>query len=478
MKEKRWDELLVYKLEGARFDDHAGIELRDLGGLYHLHELILEIAKAEFRVRLGRERVLKGADDLVDMRIRAFEDGCVQARVFLRRNDSSEPTQPTLFALGESPAPLTLEEEFIESVHRAAASIEVALAAIQRGASLPSWMPSTTVSMLQKVIAPAREDERLTIRAVRQDNVESLFAQPERAQFVDPKPELPMVASTPPIEQTKSPDSERDRPFADSEIGAIAARSSLLPRAPLDPPSTTFNPLPTRPLAVERPAVPPVVDRELRSQIDARAEVDRREREAEAAQTFVRARVLEGEVRMVDLDGRFRLRLEDKSDVIVHMSKQHEREVTTSLHDHERVRLRVRGPAVHGVSGAIKTITAEKVAVVLPPDPAAWSEALFERLARDAPQELVALLQGNTLPSHQLTFAAEIAGRLMSTEMVVEPLLELLRHSSAVVREGAIYGLAHHLDVARVVEQLRSIETGDPSPGVRAAATGAIEARQ
>jgi HEAT repeat protein len=75
-----------------------------------------------------------------------------------------------------------------------------------------------------------------------------------------------------------------------------------------------------------------------------------------------------------------------------------------------------------------------------------------------------------------LTFAAEIAGRELPTAKVIVPLLELIRHASPVVREGAVYGLSMH-DDERVIAELRRIADADPSPGVRTAARDVLEGR-
>lgn len=73
-----------------------------------------------------------------------------------------------------------------------------------------------------------------------------------------------------------------------------------------------------------------------------------------------------------------------------------------------------------------------------------------------------------------LTFAAEVAGERLPSSKVRPLLLALLHHDSAVVREGAIYGLAHCLDEA-VIEALDQVATFDSSAAVRVAASGTIE---
>lgn len=102
-------------------------------------------------------------------------------------------------------------------------------------------------------------------------------------------------------------------------------------------------------------------------------------------------------------------------------------------------------------------------------------EEEFIFLARAEPEALVALLNGKLSDRPELlTFAAEAAGQ-MPFSVAIQPLVELLRHPRAVVREGAIYGLAPHLGYSlQAREALRSLVEGDPSNGVRDAAADAL----
>ena len=115
--------------------------------------------------------------------------------------------------------------------------------------------------------------------------------------------------------------------------------------------------------------------------------------------------------------------------------------------------------------------------------PEQTSDSYFERLARalltvedpqEAPEQLLALLTSDQLRVGVLTHCAEIAGRCIRDDRVVSPLLDLLRHTSSLVREGAIYGLEHHL-CPKVLDALRAVVTEDPSLGVREAASEALE---
>lgn len=99
--------------------------------------------------------------------------------------------------------------------------------------------------------------------------------------------------------------------------------------------------------------------------------------------------------------------------------------------------------------------------------------AMFEYLAEADPSRLIRMIDGGTLPPEDLTFAVEIAGRLLE-DIAVPSLLKMLIHESAVVREGAIYGLGHHRS-ERIDSRLREISESDPSLGVRDAAAATLE---
>lgn len=107
-------------------------------------------------------------------------------------------------------------------------------------------------------------------------------------------------------------------------------------------------------------------------------------------------------------------------------------------------------------------------------DPDRPCERLFERLAVEDHDRLVGYLAPDLLPPHLLTFAAEHAGS-MPASVAVRPLLALLDHESAVVREGAAMGLSCHAGDSSVRRALIIVSESDPSPGVRERAQEAIE---
>lgn len=94
----------------------------------------------------------------------------------------------------------------------------------------------------------------------------------------------------------------------------------------------------------------------------------------------------------------------------------------------------------------------------------------FAAMAEHSPDELLDLLRGGTLQVSELTFAAEIAGQIPDPEAIVPELMQLLEHGEAVVREGALYGLANHM-FPFVREAIKKVAQSDPSPGVCEAAS-------
>jgi HEAT repeat protein len=101
-------------------------------------------------------------------------------------------------------------------------------------------------------------------------------------------------------------------------------------------------------------------------------------------------------------------------------------------------------------------------------------EGAFEYLATRYPASLLGLIISGRLDPADLTFAAEIAGRLRDDGAVRRALVPLLSHPEAVVREGAIYGLARHLD-AGVRTLLERLAAADPSAAGRTAAADALD---
>lgn len=102
------------------------------------------------------------------------------------------------------------------------------------------------------------------------------------------------------------------------------------------------------------------------------------------------------------------------------------------------------------------------------------TEDELERLADENPRALLSLIESGRLAPHDLTFAAEIAGRIDRPDDVRIALTPLLAHSEAVVREGALYGLRGCHDASTIAVAERMAQS-DPSPGVRRAASGLLD---
>jgi hypothetical protein len=400
MADKTWEELLVFKLEGARFDEHQGVELRDLEGLVYLRAVLVDVAKALWKEQHGRKRIPDRIETEIDVRIRGFTDGCVETVVSMGR-PVPRPAQPTLF-----PEPLDERLEFFDSLHGAAEEVERALGAVQRGTKLPVWFPEEAISNLDRMSRRLDGTEYVTLRAVR-----------ARAPYSGLK-----FLTT----------------FDD------AATPRTLPD-------------------------PPRLDAGLRDKVRTMAV----EIEQERAKDKVLTQTLAGEVTMADwpaLSARLILDGPDGDEIPFTFTRDDERKVTTALDKHATTRLRMRGNAHVDKRGRIRRFEAKAVEIDVIPSPDAPSEALFERLVLDDPGRLIEMLRSNELAPTLLTYAAEIAGRL---KLAVPALVALLGHPAPIVREGAVYGLADHLD-DRIRAALRTLADQDPSPGVRAAAEGVL----
>lgn len=103
------------------------------------------------------------------------------------------------------------------------------------------------------------------------------------------------------------------------------------------------------------------------------------------------------------------------------------------------------------------------------------TESDFKRLATEYPNQLVAIIEQETLDPTKLTFAAESLAISKDSNIVVPCLLNLLNHKSSLVREGAVYGLEGHLNYPEVRARLKEIALNDLQEGVREAATEALE---
>ena len=107
------------------------------------------------------------------------------------------------------------------------------------------------------------------------------------------------------------------------------------------------------------------------------------------------------------------------------------------------------------------------------------SEQRLEDLAHEDPEKLFSLVREGALSVPLLTFAAEALGQVPPAyyPQASQLLRRLLTHPHAVVREGAVYGIAGIAErsptVLAFVKPLASDR--EPSPGVREAAAEVLD---
>lgn len=121
---------------------------------------------------------------------------------------------------------------------------------------------------------------------------------------------------------------------------------------------------------------------------------------------------------------------------------------------------------VFGVPAGVKKI---------PGGPPNSSDTDYDELALRDPGALLKLISDGTLRVSRLTYAAEALRLVADSAAARKTLLTLLDHPSRVVREGAIYGLATHLNDAVVVARLRHVAINDSSEGVRWVASDLLD---
>jgi hypothetical protein len=417
MQGKEWEELLTWKLTGSRFDEHEGVDLQDLAGLVILRDVLIEITKALWR-RNGQGRAPRNRPIL--LRIRGFVDGCQQATIKLARYVPLGREGQTV--LGGFEPLLAPTDEFTETVHEATETLITVISSLNDGKPLPDWFPATTLARLPKLFRTLQPGEAIQLVP---------------AKLREPIP-VQVVASASAQSSSGSADANSYEPYA------VAARRTG--------------------------AVGFEVNASVRERLEEAAH-----RVNEEIEKRMEARAVSGEVWMVSLDGVAQLHLDDSGDDIeLHFSRSMERKVTQALHEHDKWRLRARGKAYLDKNGTLLVLEAEKVGLAQVPSLSAPSEAMFEALATEDPEKLVSMIRSGELTPGLLTYAVEIAGRVLATDMILPALLELANHPKPVVREGVIYGLSHH----RTEEATAALVAlqNDASAAVRGAALAALQA--
>ncbi len=106
------------------------------------------------------------------------------------------------------------------------------------------------------------------------------------------------------------------------------------------------------------------------------------------------------------------------------------------------------------------------------------NEDVCRQLLETNPNVLLRHLARRTLDAADTALAAEMVGERLDSAEAILALRYTLSHPSSVAREGAIFGLGHHLATPGVREALRRITSPlhEPSAAVRDAASYALEA--
>lgn len=109
-----------------------------------------------------------------------------------------------------------------------------------------------------------------------------------------------------------------------------------------------------------------------------------------------------------------------------------------------------------------------------------YSESQIMDLAHNNPKELVRILTSPDVDIRMLTCGVEILGGEISDEEMALPVFrKLLRHMNALVREGAMMGVAAFFAKKKlprdILERLKAMANSDPSPTNKETAKGLLE---
>jgi hypothetical protein len=103
------------------------------------------------------------------------------------------------------------------------------------------------------------------------------------------------------------------------------------------------------------------------------------------------------------------------------------------------------------------------------------SQNELQAMAENDTPRLLSLIESGALGHVELTFAAEYLGKAAAAEGVVLTLLVLLKHPKALVREGALYGLAEARGDPAVVDAVTVVRDSDDNEALRSIAEGILE---
>lgn len=102
-----------------------------------------------------------------------------------------------------------------------------------------------------------------------------------------------------------------------------------------------------------------------------------------------------------------------------------------------------------------------------------YTNAQLVLLAQNSPKELAKLLTSDKADKKLLIEGVEILSGETVDETIILPVLRsLLRHTNALVREGAVFGVAAFYDKKQppqdIMDRLKVISTNDPSYELKA----------
>lgn len=98
-----------------------------------------------------------------------------------------------------------------------------------------------------------------------------------------------------------------------------------------------------------------------------------------------------------------------------------------------------------------------------------YSENQITELVHNNPKELVKILTSPDVDVRVLTYGVEIlGGEITDEELAIPVFRKLLKHVNALVREGAMMGIAAFFDGKKpprdILDRLKVLATSDPSP--------------
>lgn len=97
-----------------------------------------------------------------------------------------------------------------------------------------------------------------------------------------------------------------------------------------------------------------------------------------------------------------------------------------------------------------------------------------ESLGKTNIKQFIDYLNEIYLDGAEITIAAEIAGRCISSHEIVPVLIKLLEHPSPLAREGVVLGLSFHDKDKEAVAAIKKASEEDPSEVVRECALNSL----